>query len=88
MEEIWKLYLLLKPAIDDRELESTGLDEILTIIDLASPQALLASLYIMYDNKIRFETPSEFNALFLSGIAKCDFLGFCSVIRGLNDFSE
>lgn len=88
LKEMWELYLLLSPAVNDREPEELAFDEILKIIDLASPQALLASLHIMYDNSIKFTTPLEFNDLFSRGIVKCGFLEFCMIIRGLNGISK
>ena len=85
---MWKLYLLLKPAIDNRELEKNIADEIFKIIDIASPQSLLDSLHIMYDNRIRFNTPMEFNILFTNGLVNNEFFYFCKFIGELNGFSK
>ena len=82
------MYLLLKPAIDDREPEQIVFDEILKIIELASPENLLFSLRIMYHDRIKVDTPMEFNSLFAEGIILCGFLEFCEIIRGLNGSSR
>lgn len=87
-QEMWNLYLLLKPAIDNRELKELVLDEIIEIIDLSSPQALLECLHILYDNSIKFDTPMEFNRLFITGIRENDFFGFCGFIRGISGNSK
>jgi len=88
LDEIWNLYLLLKHAVEGREPKETLLDEVLEIIHLAEPQALLASIRIMYDNKIRINSPAEFNEAFIKGVLKCEFLQFCDVIRGLDGSSK
>lgn len=81
---MWKVYLLLRPSVEHRESETMVLDEAFKIIDLASPQALLEVVNIIYDNKVVFTTPMEFNNLFINGLLGCGFFEFCTIIRGLN----
>jgi len=88
LDEIWRLYILLESYVDDRVMEKSVIDSSLGIIDSASPQDLLVSLRVMYDNKVEFTTPSEFNELFISGIVKNEFLEFCEIIRGMNGSSN
>jgi len=81
---MWKLYLLLKPAIDNRESKAFLLDEIETIIDLLSVEALLECIHIMYDNKVIFEDMETFTVLFTTSVHKNGAFEFFDFIRGLN----
>jgi hypothetical protein len=86
LDKMWRLYLLLKPVIDDRNQEEILLDEIDKIIELSTPQALLESIHIMYDNDIEFCNMIEFSVLFMIALRENGFFDFVNVIRGLNGF--
>ena len=88
LDQIWKVYNLLKPAVENREPEKVILDEIFKIIELSSPENLLECMRIMYDNRVRFESPMEFNILFMDGLNRNKFFDFCDFIRGLNDLTK
>jgi len=84
LDKIWKLYLLLKPSIDNRKQESMLLDEVDKIIELASPKVLLECIHLMYDNKVEFSDMQEFTVLFLRAIDENNFFDFVEFIRGLD----
>ena len=50
LEQMWNLYLLLKPALENRELKSILLDEVEELLLLSKPGTLFAVLSILYDN--------------------------------------
>jgi len=85
---MWRLYNLLKPAIEGREPEGLVIEELFAIIEKSSPQSLLASLHLMYDNKIKINSPIEFNQLFTQGLMQNQFLEFCAIVRGLHGNSK
>jgi len=87
LQEITKIYHLLKPALDGRELEEVVFDEIDKIIELSSPEALLECLYIIYDNKVEFSSPAEFVDMLIKGLLDIDFYYFVDFIKVLNNDS-
>ena len=88
LEEVWKIYLLLRPAIEGRNPEVLVVDEIDKIIELSTPEVLLECIHVMYDNKVKFNNGLEFELLFANGIIQSKFLEFCEFIRGLNGSSK
>jgi len=85
---MWRVYQLLLPAVTGREMKDNVLDEVFAVIDIASPNALLECVNILYDNKARFSSPMEFNTLFIDGLVKNDFFSFCAYMDSLNGSSK
>ena len=84
LEQMWNLYLLLKPAFDGREQEPLLIDEVDKLINLSTPKDLLECIHIMYDNNIEFNSVLEFSILFLQSIHENDLFSFVEFIRGIN----
>lgn len=84
LQEITRIYLLLKPAIDGREREAYFLDEITKVIDLSAPEALLECVRILYDNKPEINNVVDFNEYFATGLLENDFYLFVEFIRGFD----
>lgn len=81
---MWKLYLLLKPAIDSREMEEYVYAELYSILDSASEETLLECMYVMYDNKDMPSDGLESAMLTIRTLLKNQFLDFCAHMRGFN----
>jgi len=82
---MWRLYNLLKPAIEGREPEGLVVDEIARLIKDTNAKTLLEVIHIMYDNTIEFSEFEEFIALFINGLYQNDFFGFLMFIKGLQN---
>lgn len=76
LSEMWKVYQLLYPAVSTIEMDDSVIDNVLDIIELSTPEALLEVMGIMYDNKARFNNPMEFNELFIKGLSENEFFVF------------
>lgn len=87
LQEITRIYLLLKSALGDKE-EDDLWDEISKIIRLASPEALLECIYVLYDNKPEIHSVLEFNNWFAKGLLENEFFAFVNFIRGLDGSSK
>ena len=85
---MWRLYSLLKPAIENRDTEKYLLDEVDKIINLSNSQVLLECINILYDNSIEFDSVEQFSVLFLDGLVQSGFFDFVDFIRGLDGVSK
>ena len=81
---MWRLYLLLKPAIAERDRKDTIEDEVLEIIKLSDPKALLECVHILYDNKVDTKSAEEFVSIIQKGLIRNRFFRFVDVMRGFN----
>jgi len=81
LKDMWRLYLLLKPAIDKRDRKDTIEDEVLEIIKLSDPKALLECVHILYDNKVDTKNAGEFISLMQEGVIRNRFFEFVDVIE-------
>ena len=81
LKDMWKLYLLLKPAIAERDRKDTIEDEVLEIIKLSDPKALLEYVHILYDNKVDTKNAGEFISLMQEGVIRNRFFEFVDVIE-------
>jgi len=88
LDEMWKLYNLLKSSVENREPEGLVINELFKIIEKSPPQSLLNSIYLLYGNKIKINSPIEFNQLFTQGLMQNQFLEFCAIVRGLHGNSK
>ena len=88
LNQMWRLYSLLKPAIENRDREEQLIDEITEITTRSTPQVLLECIRIMYDNKVEFTSPFEFNTMFAKGLVENEFFSFCDIMRGLNGITK
>ena len=80
---MWKLYLLLKPAIDNREREDFLLDEIEYLLDNLPDGTLVECLNILYDNIPSDLMGIQSISMFLQGIQKNDFYLFVDTMKEL-----
>lgn len=81
LKDMWRLYLLLKPAIAERDRKDTIEDEVLEIIKLSDPKALLECVHILYDNKVDTKNAGEFISLMQEGVIRNRFFEFVDVIE-------
>ena len=84
LKDMWRVYLLLKPSFADRERMDTVEDEVLEMIKLSDPKALLECVHILYDNKVDTKNAGEFVSIIQSGILRNRFFDFVDVVRGFN----
>lgn len=80
---MWKLYLLLKDGLKDREREKVFFDEIEKLL-LASPSGtLFECLPVLYDNKDIEKVPKDKGLiiLFMNGLATNSFYEFVDLIE-------
>ena len=81
-EEMWKLYKLLAPAIEDREPEKTLLDEVDKLLELSPLGTMVDCLHILYDNK-PITDGDEALLMFMNGLVENDFYAFIDFIKAL-----
>ena len=84
LKDMWRLYLLLKPAIAERDRKDTIEDEVLEIIKLSDPKALLECIHILYDNEVNIQHVNEFVDLVSTGLEKNNFFLFVETLRGID----
>ena len=82
LSEIWELYILLKPALDDRDTEKDLLDEISKLLELSPSGTLVACLHVLYDN-INIVSGEDALMLFIQGLDKNEFYTFVEYIKVL-----
>ena len=82
LDEMWKLYIILKPALDNRKSEDVLLDEIDKLLELSPSGTRVACLNVMYDN-IKVTSGAEALALFIQGITKNEFYSFVEYVKAL-----
>lgn len=83
LNEIWKIYLLLRPAIIDREMEDTLLGELEILAELAPEGSLVASLDIMYKNLPENLSVAKAVELLIKGLDKHRFFDFVRFVKEL-----
>lgn len=85
-QEMWNLYLLLKSAIDNRELDDLLIDEIVNLLML-SPQGTLATCLGVFYNKVDIDNlnPLEAGLFFIRGIKENDFFNFVKFVRNISN---
>jgi hypothetical protein len=87
LKDMWRLYLLLKPAIAERDRKDTIEDEVLEIIKLSDSKALLECVHILYDNKVKISNLQEFVSFIQNGLDRNRFFEFDDIMRGFNGLS-
>lgn len=80
---MWKLYLLLKPAIDKQDTDDTLLDLAEKVLDVSPQGTLVASLDILYDNIPSTLSGMDVILMFAEGVTKNDFYEFVDFIKVL-----
>ena len=82
---MWRLYLKLKPALEDRERESILFDEAKKLLLLSQEGTLLECLNILYDNKDirKIEPSNEYILLFINGLIYNLFFEFVDFVEVL-----
>lgn len=85
LQEITKIYYLLKPSLEGLGDKFTVGEGIQMILDNALPTSLLECINIMYDNNIEFDSYNEFVLLFIEAISKNDFFEFVLIMKELTD---
>lgn len=84
LQEITKVYFLLKPAIDNREREASFMEEVQKIVELSNPRHLLEVMMVMGDNLSEVTEPLEFTIRFADSLRENGFFDFVEFIRGLD----
>lgn len=82
---MWKLYLLLKPTLDNRETKPILLDEIEEILILSKPGTLFAVLNVLYDNISVDMTGMDAVIHLMNGLDKNEFYEFVDVVKVIRD---
>ena len=82
---MWSLYVILKPALDNREMGETLIDEIESLLLASKEGTLLECLNLLYDNKDvkEIEPGKEYIFLFMNGLITNSFYEFVSFIKVL-----
>lgn len=83
LNDIWKIYLLLRPAIVDREMKDTLLGELEILAELAPEGSLVASLDIMYNNLPKNLSVAKAVELLAKGFDKYRFFDFVRFVKEL-----
>lgn len=84
INDLWKLYKELKPALDGKSSE-LFIDEIIRIMQSIDTDAFKLSLKIMYGDKINYleKSAMELGIMFSEGIRQSNILLFSDFIRKL-----
>ena len=85
LEQMWNLYLFLKPALENRELKSILLDEVEELLLLSKPGTLFAVLNVLYDNISRDMSGMDAIIDLMNGLDNNDFYGFVSIVKAIKD---
>ena len=81
LKDMWRLYLLLKPALENRKREDSFLDEVDVILSLSPDGTLVEGIDILYDNKVDTKNAGEFISLMQEGVIRNRFFEFVDVIE-------
>lgn len=85
LQEITKIYFLLRLPLDGLTEEMTIGEGIQKILDETKPQALLECINILYDNSIDFDSHEEFVVLFINALVENDFFRFVWFMKEMNN---
>lgn len=85
LQEITKIYLLLKPSLEGLTEEMTVGDGIQEIFNNSNEQTLLECINTLYDNSIDFDSFEEFVALFVAALIENEFFSFVWIIKDFTD---
>ena len=80
---MWKVYQLLKPALENRESEEVLLDEMEKLLKLSKPGTLFECLSIMYDNISTDISGMDFIIYLANGLTKNKFYEFVDFIEAM-----
>ena len=83
IHEMWKLYLLLKPALDTLEDASNPLDEAVALFEGSKPEDFLEVLSLLNDNISIDMSAEDVLTLFIDGLIANDFSEFVVFIEVL-----
>ena len=78
---MWRLYLLLKPSLEDREREDLILEDILKMWELTKPESLLEILTLLNDNKPITLDETAVIKLYINGIISNKFYAFVEFVK-------
>jgi hypothetical protein len=81
LKDMWRLYLLLKPALENRKREDSFLDEVDVILSLSPDGTLVEGIDILYDNIDKDELSGiQTLSLFILGLKRNKFFEFVDFI--------
>ena len=83
LQEIHKLYLILKPYLPEKE-EDYLIYEVIRIMEKITPQEFQESMLIMYGKKFNFkQNPGKLAVEFINGVKKHNLFSYIHFVKSI-----